>query len=207
VAQEHNALKYGGLPRAAARGFGLGDDETGLSRLGETLQLTANMWERPEWAILRGERLWQVNASQGAVAAELASVGVSCPTGTRLLTVVTRFLCDPGAAALAVTIRFGANFAFDATGNPSCRDTRRQIIGGLTGVQTVSFANSQAANVGSLLGQIRFPANTADKWLELGIVLTPGFFFAVEGTAVNTALNATLVGYERQAFPGELERA
>lgn len=208
MATEHNALKYGtNLSRAAARAFGLGDEESGLSRLGETLQLTANLWQRPEWAYLRGERIWQVNASQGAVAAELSSIGVSSPTGTRLITVIERFLVDPGAAVTAVTIRTGANIAFDATGNPTSRDSRRQIIGGLSGVQTVSFAHGQAANLGFLLGQLRFPANTADKWVELGIVLTPGFFFAIEHTVVNTALNGTLVGYERQAHPGELERA
>jgi hypothetical protein len=204
MAEEHNQLKYGSpLSKAASVLSGGGYGDVGVSRLSETLYPCIDLWSRPEFARLREERIWIINPSTGAVAAELAAVGVFNPTDSNLIVVVKGFLVDPSAATTAVQVRVAANstVTFDATSTVNARDTRIPVQ---TGCRTGSFAHNSAAVIGALMGQYRYLANSAVDEIELDIVLSPGFFLAVQHTAVNVALNATLRGYERVAFPGEL---
>jgi len=207
MAQEHNALKYGSqISRAAARAYGLGDEETGLSRLGETLQLVADLWSRPEWAFLRNEKLWMVNPSQAGVAAEFAQVGIRNPTGSGLVVVVDRLWMRQAISAFVWEWRIAASSAVDATANPNSRDTRNRPAAS-SNVQTVSIAHSSAARLGFLLGSSGHPNSSESRLYPADIVLSPGFDFYVGPDTVNQAANVTFVGRERRAFPGELERA
>lgn len=202
---EHNALKYAtDLIRGIKRILGLDDHEDGTTRVSETLYPMVDVFRRPDHAYPRAERRWGGDFSQGAVLAELANVGISNPTGSNVLIVVEDFLVDAGGAAQSVQTRIGANITFDGTGTPNPRDSRIPIVGGVTAVRTQSFVHSDAAAIGFLLGQYRFPASNATAVIPINVVLHPGFFFAIENTTQNLALNATINGYERVAYPGEL---
>lgn len=198
---EHNALSYGiALSRAAARAAGMNDGELGLARLGETLTPTMDLWSRPEWALLRGERLWMVNPSIGATVAEFSQVGIRNPVGSGLITVVQGWLLN-SAVTGNFQVRAAASTLVDATSTPNARDSRVPL---LTGIQTVSLATSAAAALGSLYMTIR-ELSSSSTARELNFVLSPGFDVYIGPDAVNLLINATIWGYERQAFPGELQ--
>jgi hypothetical protein len=199
MAEEHNALKYGSpisVAAAAAAGGAYGD--VGISRLSESLVAVMDLWGRPEW--LRGERRWAVSPSQAGVAAEFAQVGVRNPAGSNILVVIEDFnLWDAGATTL-IEARIAASTVVDATSTPQSRDTRLPFQ---TGLRTVSLANSAAAILGAL--NQKFEINPATyAYYPIGVVLSPGFDFFIGPEIVFTTIGATLRGYERVAFPGEL---
>lgn len=202
----HNELtgRAGFIARALRNALQIEDPGVALERVSETLQPTFDLWakHRPEFSLLRGERLFGVAPSQPAVAGEFGQVGIFNPAGSGLIVIVTDLLgCLPGAG-VTVEVQLGANVAFTATSTPNSRDSRTAL---LTGVQCGSFANHAAARIGSgalitafgqaVVGYLNLPIN---------VVLHPGFFLAVGPNIVNTSIGCSFVGYERPAFAGEL---
>ena len=202
MAEEHNAIKYGSIiSNAASIAAGGGYGDVGVSRLGETLQPVIDLWRRPEWALLRGERLWAVNPSNVATAAEFTQVGVRNPAGSGLIVVVTDFNTSHAATNQILEMFIGASVAVDSTSTPNARDTRLPI---LTGVRTVSLATSGAARLGSRLATFNDAAITFNFW-TVNVVLSPGFDLYFGPDTVNQAVSVSIRGYERVAFPGELQ--
>ena len=198
MAEEHNALKYSPLiSQGAAVVLGVG-----ISRLSESLVVAADLWSKPEWAFPRGELLWSVNPSQAAVVAEFSQVGIRNPVGSGLIIVIDEIEIVGPAVVGAMEERLAASTVVDATGSPSCRDTRRPPTSGAN-VQTVSFANAAAARLGFLLATHALNANLWNRY-PVEVVLTPGFDFYVGPSLVNTAISCNFWGRERFAFPGEL---
>jgi len=204
----HNGLHHFTKEQAGYRAA-VGEQDaafTGIERAGETLTPILNIWERPEWAFPRGERLWAVSPSQSAVAAEFAQVGIINPTGSGHICVVDwAFGFNTAATAIRIEYRLGAQVTVDASAQPMPRDPRAGLIA--TGVgPLISFANSAAARIGSLLFQAL--STTTGVWgpgcPPPPVVLTPGFFLALGPDTVNLGIAATLSGYVRPALPGEL---
>jgi len=200
MAEEHNALKYGPtISRAGSIAAGGGYGDVGISRLSETLQPNIDLWSRPEWALLRDERIWMVNPSIGGTALETSIVGVFNQVGSGLIVVVQKVLYTSSVLS-EFTVRHGANVVFDATSNPNSRDSRRRVD---TSVRCGSFAHSQVGAIGFTMLTARRAQNTSE-WLDLDIVLAPGFFCGLADTTAGVAVAASFMGYERVAFPGEL---
>ena len=202
MAEEHNALKYGPLiSKAASIAAGGGYGEVGISRLSETLTPTIDLWSRPEWALLRGERHWMVRPSNIATVAEFTQVGIRNPTGSRMLVVVQWIQVVP-VSNEKFSVKYAASSAVDATSTPNSLDTRTSL---LAGISTVSLANSAAAALGANLASWSRLSGDSGEPLRLDLVLSPGFDVYVGIDVTNRAIEATFRGYERMAFPGELQ--
>lgn len=202
MAEEHNALKYSPeLSKGAAQVLGGAYGDVGISRMSESLQVIADLWQQPEWAFPRGEKLWAVNPSQAAVAAEFSTVGIRNPSGSQLIVVVDQVVIftSPGGSFSG---RIAAQSTVDATATPQVRDSRIGVSSGGR-LQTVSIAHVDPAILGFVLWTVRL-GNDVCTVLPFPVVLSPGFDFFVGPTAVNLAANVSFIGRERQAFPGEL---
>ncbi len=203
MGQLHNELtgRAGFLARAIRNALQIENADTGIERLSETLTPTVNLWERPEWALLRGERLWGVAPSQAAVVAEFSQVGIFNPANSGLIVVVKEVGVFNNANAFFDVI-LGANVPFSATSTPNSRDSRTALI---AGIHCGSFAHHAAARIGAgaIVWSFGNSANTYTRYV-LDIVLSPGFFLAIGPPTVNQAAQVSLLGYERPAFSGEL---
>lgn len=204
MAQVHNALDASLLGKAIRAALGVKDGISTIERFSETLTPTLNLWERLEWAILRGERHWTTHSQAGAVVGELPLIGVSNPANSGLIVVVTGVMWGNPSSAEVLQIRAGANVTFDATGLPQSRDTR---LFAQAGLRTISFAHSDAAAQGNLVFQyLHTTVNGTARayFLPFNFVLAPGFFLGLSTTTTNRTLNGNLIGYERPAQRGEL---
>lgn len=200
----HNELtgRSGFVSRAIRNALQIESGEVGIERVSETLQPNINLWSRPEWAILRGERLWAVAPSQPAVAAEFSQVGIFNPAASGLIVVVDAVMGVANTTATVQEFMLGANVAFTATGTPNSRDSRTAL---LVGIQCGSFAHHAGARIGSgaLIASIGHNNGTYAYW-PLNVVLHPGFFLAGGPSVVNTLAAISFFGSERPAFAGEL---
>lgn len=201
----HNELtgRAGFISRAIRNALQIDDGGIGIERLSETLTPTINLWERPEWALLRGERIWGVAPSAPAVAGQFSQVGISNPNNSGLIVVVQGIggMNMTGVPEI-IEVMLGANVAFTSTSTPNSRDSRVAL---LTGVQCTSFVNQAAARIGSgaLIAQLAINGGTYSEY-HFPIVLSPGFFVAAGPSTVNRLAALTFFGYERPAFAGEL---
>lgn len=204
----HNELKEGDFGKAVENALGLDLAEGGLERVGETLQPTFNMWERPEWAHLRGERIWAVQPSQAAVAAEFSMVGIAVPANSNLIAVVERVILFPGGSpANAVSqLALFNSVVFAATSTPNPRDSRIPFVGGTTPtIGVISFAHHQAAlPYPAFLASLTPPGNQEPHEYNLPVVITPGFALYLGPTVVNLGIWGCFIGRSRPARRGEL---
>lgn len=204
----HNAIKYGtDLLRSYSRAIGLAEDEEGAVRLGETITPVINVWDRAEWAFLRGETLWAVMLTVTGVAAEQAMAGIVNPTGSRLIVVVEAAgvrLSVAGAAFCNILTQTTIETKQDTTGAGQVRDRRiststriRTTLGSAAGALVSSSASMEDIrhNDGS-------EAHT--NLICLPVVLQPGFGFIVEANTNATSLGVNYRGRVRPALPGEL---
>lgn len=204
----HNELPRDFLGKALKNALGVNDAESVIERFSETLQPTINLFERPEWSILRGELLWVVTPSQPAVAAEFQQVGIRNPTGSGKLVVLERVFnaLYLGAAQRQLQVRGRAQGAVLASGAVTNRDLRHTKTASFQdGLTTLGLTNSAAAAVGTQLHG--FTTGTNGEWngpYELNIVIPPGFEVFIGSTTVNLPTSFCFVGRERAAFPEEL---
>lgn len=203
----HNELPRDFLGKALKNALGVNDAESVIERFSETLQPTINLFERPEWSILRGELLWVVTPTQAAVGAEFQQVGIRNPTGSGKLVVLERmFLAAVTSGQKQIEIRGRAQGAVLASAAVSNRDLRHTKTASFQdGLTTLGITNSAAARVGTQLHG--FVAGTNNEWggpYELNIVIPPGFEVFAGTATVNLATSFCFVGRERTAFPEEL---
>lgn len=201
MAHLHNAL-HQAAPLQQAYQAALGEDDAefaGIERAGETLTPVMDLWSKPEWAALRGERLAAGFGAEAIDAANFSQVQLFNPLGSRLLIVVEkiRILCaTTGSYNIG---RTATALGTLVTGQTSSRDGRfltASIIG--------QIRRSVAAAAGDLpLVQIRLTGGTTDSD-DTPYVLPPGFGLTVRGSAINTATNASFVWRERLIYHGEL---
>lgn len=199
----HNILTYGGaISKSAAMAVGLGRDEEGLSRLDESLQIGLNLWDEqlPEFAYHRNEKIWGNGPSdfQAAVAAEYSVVGIRNPANSGRIVVVERFSC---VASQGVQVRVGPNTDYVPTVTGTCvsRDTR---VVPINNIVTQATTYHGAVLTGAVVNA--FGATLDPTWLDIYVVLTPGFYLHVSNATVNVALTANFMGRDRPALPGEL---
>lgn len=196
----HNAIKYGtDLLRSYSRAVGLGEEEEGTVRLGETLTPTLEIFTRPEWALLRGERLATGGAALAAPGAGLINqIQLFNPATSRRIAVV-RWEAGSSATAVYEIRTTQVLLTLDSGIWKVVRDSRA-----VNPVAVIFFDNTAAAAVGTRRFQSpNVLANTPyryDPWW----VLSPGFGLTISTGAQNQALTVNFEWYERPVMPGEL---
>lgn len=192
----HNALHHFTKEQAAFRKIVREGDEgfTGIERAGETVTPVVNLWDRPEWAALRGETPWSLFHAQAAVAAEFGFVGLRNPASSGGIAVVERIRVWSATAAVSSLIRQGPTLATDIDGleDLAPRDTRLP----LTGIGPLQkFHGAGAAQLGNdgLESVVLPSALTFGEYAGIRIV-SPGFDLRVYGGVVNTTINVVMIG-------------
>lgn len=202
----HNALHQGVLSVGLTRAIGDDRGAAGIERYGETLTPTIDLWQQPEWAYLRVERLCSIWRSQGAVVAEVSYLALVNPAGSQLVAVLERCSIQTAAAGqgflqMNTEAAALATLAGPASGN--VRDRRNQPQG-----QTICYtlAGSDASTgIGVALEVRRVAVAQNIDFQHLPIVITPGFAVMFCFATVNTGIDGNFMWRERRAFPGELE--
>jgi hypothetical protein len=210
---EHNAVKSGGLlTRAIGIAVGIGPEEDGVTRVGETLTPIFNPFERMETAFLFRERIC------GGPFAIVSGVGTRCeallynPPGNALVT-LTRLRYSSNAGAVAAfnyrIFRGAAPPAGFVDVNSGPLDTRDpQLIAANASRARVMQAANAAADGGLPFDQVNpQAANTIMTDFDL-IVLAPatGFILELGANGVNTVVGG-FRWRERLMLPGEQARA
>lgn len=193
----HNGLHHNTqLLTAAARAMGEvsgAQDFSGIERFGETLTPIVNLWDLPEWALLRGEVLYTRRIDVAAVAAQFGVVELVMATGRNNIATVLGLHnlsaidldmnMDNGAA---LTAAFGNGVANDGRFPPG----EMSQLAIHAGTRVAGVALSQW--VTSTLTRCDIP------W-----VLTPGDRLFIAGSVVNTAIRLNVFFTERQLLPTE----
>lgn len=179
---------------------------TGLERAGETLTPVVNLWERPEWAFLRGEGLYMGTANQVAGVAQFSACGIFNPANSRRLVVVEE-MTPVNINSQLVVADGGSAIVFTTAGVVRRRDLR------LTG--SGSFVAPGAVIGSILLGA----AQTNFGWIMDGatpgsaiaasrnfcpLILPPGTSYFVSCVTANLSMNTSFKWRERLLLPGEL---
>jgi len=197
----HNELKnYQRLAQVGPRGFGIDDNADGITRLGETLQGTVDLYERPELALLRGERLFARSISVPAVAARNGTAQLINPAGSGLLGLVYYAKANIGTLDFQIGAGgfVGANPVV-AQGLPL--DGR---LGNGAVLSTFSLTSGDAA-AGANTPQFRTDAAGTILTRSQGVwwVIPPGGQLGSFDSTVNEAFRLTIIWSERQLFVGE----
>lgn len=193
----HNALHHLTRVQGAYRAaLGEGDPAfNGLERAGETITPTLDLWALPEWALLRGEVLYQRSVAVGALAGNYSTQELVNPVGSGILAVVLEIMnqatlsqtsVDSGAAlgVLSTTRGVAADARLAQLGPVSaCTIVGGQVAGGVTNPQDVIIAATRSARP---------------------YIIPPGKKLFVFPTAVNTASWLSWFWTERKASPEEL---
>lgn len=203
----HNAIKYGtDLLRGFSRAVGLGEDEEGVVRLGETLTPTFDLWGGEEFAFLRRERLCGKYALQAAVAAEYSMIALVNRTGSNRLVVVDRVGVRTTAVVIA-SLRMASQAEVDATLLDVAqfgivRDRRWTP---LTTSPTGLAMGTDAVQLGLIMEDVYLPAAGSTVFqVALPVILSPGHAVVVAGSVLNQALVVHYAWREHQLLPGEL---
>lgn len=197
----HNELRRG--PWSAAVTAALGDTrEGGVERFSESLQPVMNIWDLPEWAILRREQLIYLHGFAPAVVGELSCVTFSNPDPNMIL-VITDILIS---GVLQVIIGYDARPPGAAESPLKDFKDHRVRAGTAAARRPVSqvFTDSNVAT--ALTGPFfRFTGGVAGSNLLRGpwVVLGDSLSLIVEHGTANNALVVTAFGYERQLLPSE----
>lgn len=197
----HNELtgRSGFISRAIRNALQVENAEVGVERLSETLNPIMDLWSRPEWNLLRGERIWTASPSTAGIAGEQAVLGVRNPAGSNLIVVVEDVYVT---GALVFELRAAPTGAYvpDGISTANARDSR---VAQLTGISTQSMASSDVAPPG-VVRYFQATTNANGIFYRIEFVLTPGFDFYVVSLNANQGMVATIRGRERPAFAGEL---
>lgn len=206
---QHNALhNFTDLQRAYQKALGERDAQfAGIERGGETLTPVIDLWTRPEWAILRGERLGGVNRTVTAVAAEFGVIGLCNPVGSRRIITVERI---SSRVLVAAVLAMGTCTDADAQAAPlgsSQQAFTRDARGGLISQAVVRYGTLTGAELAAFTSQglESRQANLTTDWTILPVVLPPGRALIVSSLDDNADLGVSFGFLERAALHGELE--
>lgn len=206
---EHNALTFfPELGKGVVKVLGLGQDETGTTRVSETLYPIANLWDRTqsEWLLPRGERRFGIRGTTPiAPALRFASIQMAIPAGAPIIMVLERLTVNQ-----AVIIEFtGFQLANPVNLTPLCKDSRNSNPGATT-------TNRNRTTV--QYGDVANITNPTLDTLGAADVIAPGYVLASVGStgsqfglyitqvAVASQFSFSLEFRERIAKPGELDR-
>lgn len=208
---EHNQLSRGDLTAALTRAIGVTKYDTGVSRFGETLTPTIDLWGRPELLWLRNEQQFTILNSQAAVAAEFGFVAVSLPLATGLIAVIeTAKASVAGFANCGIMARSVLAGTGTQAANAPCRDQRWA-----PNASSSPFVRSSPVETwvgtdpggitGGIFDEVAATATTYENFTSLPYELKPGGGFVVQANTVNVAIRVVITGRVRKAYPGELE--
>jgi hypothetical protein len=165
--------------------------------------------DRPEWAILRSEILWQLDGAVGNLAANFSGLAVRMTPANRLSIVEEIWLVNDQAAPQA--FRVGLSFGVPnplSTVKAAPRDGRR----GVNFQPSTTLITFQDA-VGFLLNNngIQVPANSTlilrpPRAYIVQPVLSNAVSFTnliIQNNVVNQSARAVILGYERSLRPEE----
>lgn len=205
MGQLHNELNpRAGLSKAVRAILGSIDHEGGLERFSETLSLEMDLWSRVEWALPRGEVVWEMCPTASAVALNNSFIAMLNPVGSAAIVVIDGYQIVGQAVAQDVQLAFGNVPPGSAVGRPFCMDTRRVNAIAANSTTTIAEAGQFGAIIGTNFRHHILAAGNDQTPLPLGIVLTPGFFVIWETTAQNVALQVNIRGREYKAQSSEL---
>ena len=163
--------------------------------------------DRPEWAFLKREVLWESQpVTVAAVVGQLGFYQIFNPATSKFLLVVTHFFATVGVAAtvtnaLTVTVRGASGGA-----QMIARDTRWNPPGGITySVLQNQVTTGTAVNFGTdtPLGNFGLTGPTIQLPFP-PVIVEPGFGIVLSCGTANTAFGAWMAGYARTARPEEL---
>lgn len=201
MAQEHNAFKSGAI--GLAGDFGLGEDESGITRLSESLQGIVDIFSLPEYHLHRRSMRFSRQATVAAGGAgRLSGFQLLNPVGSRVLAVIETMASNCGAFDLQTSAEAAAVFV--AILNPidvkGCANDTRYPQLGETSICTIRTGDFAA---GVALPQHYVTTIQEGARVPLGYVLKPGSsMFAIRLTA-NSAFKFEIVFRERPLYPGE----
>jgi hypothetical protein len=202
----HNAIHYGvSQIQAIAKAMGLGDEE-GVTRLGETLTPTVNLWEypaRPDWAFLFGEKLCGIFRTEGATAGEFSAVALLNPTNSGYLGILDKASFDQSGTNLA-QLQYASEAQVATLGTSAKGNVLDRRWASTVSFFSVLSGSDASSGIGSSLEQRRSPGNATIDFNCLPLVLPPGFAAVVVLILVNTGLTVNFVWRERKLLPGEL---
>jgi hypothetical protein len=202
----HNELRRAGqFQRGFLLALGITDSDSGVERLGETLTPIIDLWSRPEWHFVRDERITGFTLVSIAVAAEFTGQAIVNPAGSNRLVVVELAAYRAELAfdvALQVVTEAQATVTYTVANSLRPLDTRWP---GVSGVITLRDGSDAAATLGGTNIDFTFPPSTLGRqFVNLPVVLSPGFGLAMIGQTVNTAFRGIWRIRDRLALPGEL---
>jgi len=166
--------------------------------------------DRPEWALLKRERLWSTGPQ--TIAASVGNLGrmqVQNPVKSGLIVVVRAFVVlgnEP--APTTYTISFDATGIVAGLQQNTVLDTRLPLTGG--GLRTVAgsvnaIANNLPGLTGNAVDRLRTVTAAADVVSKGGPwVLGPGTLIEISSGTANQIETFLAYGYERPATPDEL---
>lgn len=204
----HNAIKYGtDLLRGYSRAVGLGEDEEGTIRLGETLTPVMNLWSLPEWSFLRGEAILGDTIQVAAGAATFNSgAAVVNPAGSGLIVIVDAItfivavVTNDMNLQLATEAQIDAAFVNDVTFERM--DTRSAHVSGRS---FISHGNINSTAVGVNVETARaVPTSLYGRFAFLPVILAPGTGCVALQIDDAAAVRVSFRVRERRAVPGEL---
>lgn len=211
---QHNELKqFPKLTQAYQLATGLAENEEGVVRLGETMTPIVNIWDQPEWALLRGEQHHARRLSQAATGAGRNTfVAIVNPTGSGIVVVVTGISAIPGAAGsqLSLLVSTGANVQASALATTFGTPVDRRLIGG-AGIVPVaqSIAQVIAGDSAGLLGSVVEAEVQRNAALNPLSYMTPWILWAndailVQTNTANESIALSYRWYERKCVTNEV---
>lgn len=165
--------------------------------------------DRLEYGVLRRELPWIWQDSLAAVVGNFTAVGVSQSTPGMITVVKSIVISNNTGAAGNFQIRLLNNVVNDVLASVFGRDTRStQLVNGNTSTQR--FRRTQVAAPGTVVLEMFMQAGDSkiipvDFVLSVPVVGGGSGVVGVTGALVNTAVDASFWGYERNAEPYEIE--
>lgn len=208
MASEHNAINQGtNLLRSFPPAVGLSPDESGVSRLGETLTPVINVWTRPDLAFLRGDRQCSGNEDPAAGAGTFASVSFLNPAGSGVIAIIESITVAASVAGLVRVVGRSPIGGVPGVGQVGFRDQR---WGGILAPVCVMRSTAAAIPPGQRLHDQLVPLNQTVEILVTPLIIPPdtptgqGSFNIVHTTVTTPQLFVNIKWTERLALPGEL---
>jgi len=194
----HNLLRYFAGSRVGALA-GIGREEPGVERFGETLQPTIDLWALPEAAYLRGEALATAHVTAPAVVANYGAMRLRNPAASERMVVIEEIAAQSEAGtafAFGYLTTAGADLVAIAT-TSGYRDARWFIR---LPTSIISYGAVAIDPAGIAPGRWHL---ISQNHFRTSWVLRPGDVFTLAVADANDVANLGLSWRERQRYPGE----
>lgn len=180
-----------------------------IERLGETVTPVIDVWNRPEWAFLRQERL--VAIGMVPLAANVAGISrfqISNPAGSGVIVVITAMAVLEQTATATYFLTDSGAFIAGGLAPLSTADLRWPLMASGVARATVALQtvdNTAGAASGIILDGTTATLNVITPSFQtvLPVILPPGTWIQAQSSTVNHAARFSVRGYERLAFRGE----